>query len=139
MPVVYCFLPLVEVVVVRGLPVLAACVAVLGAGSTHAQATPDLEVDVLDAGELPAQALQRMEEAARKAGAARRVTPDAPSVGAFIPDDGLGTRGLALPEPPGDLNGGAPLLPGAAHLLDSHGDKDKNDKDKDHGKGPGGH
>lgn len=113
----------------RVLPVIGACLALVGGAVAHAQPVGAFEVDVLDADELPSQALKRMEDAARRARAARKGSSEAPSLGAFMPEDGLGTRGLTVPVTDGITSDGV------ADFEDRHGGKDKGDKDK----GPGGH
>lgn len=121
----------------RVLPVIGACLAFVGAAAAHAQSAGSFEFDVLDANELPSQALKRMEDAARRARAGRQGQAEAPSLGAFIPEGGLGARGLAVPEIGGLDGDGMRVQPDAGDLLDRHGDKDKDKGDKD--KDPGGH
>ena len=53
----------------RLLIAIVACLAVLGPPGARAQTAGRLEMDVLEADETPAQALKRMEDAARRANA----------------------------------------------------------------------
>jgi hypothetical protein len=80
----------------RPVPVLAACLALWGATAT-AGSPGRIEMDVLDLDEPPSQAVRRMDDAQRRAAAQRRNPAEHPSFGAYLPDESLGERGLAVP------------------------------------------
>jgi hypothetical protein len=85
----------------RVIPCAVAALTLLGAIVPPAAAQMAIEMDVLDLDELPDTAIQRMREAQqRQAMAVRNAQRQAPSVPGFLPDDSLGSRGLAGLPPP---------------------------------------
>jgi hypothetical protein len=107
---------------------IAACLALSGANATAGPAGR-IEMDVLDLDEPPSQAVRRMDDAQRRAAAQRRSPAEHPSFGAYLPDESLGERGLAVPV----------TIDATESLRDFDGGRghDK-DHDKDDDKKPGG-
>lgn len=67
----------------------------LAAAALAAQAQPRMiEMDVLELNERPAHAVQRMDEAMRRAAALRAGPREGPGAQPFIPEESLGSRGL---------------------------------------------
>lgn len=99
----------------------------LAAAALAAQAQPGMiEMDVLELNERPAHAVQRMDEAMRRAAALRAGPREGPGAQPFIPEESLGSRGLTA-------LGAVVLETGGHDQDDNEGHDDGHDDDKDDG------
>jgi hypothetical protein len=129
-----CFCRIEVVALSRAIRVFA---LVLAAAASAAHAQPGrIEMDVLGLDEPPSQAVQRMDEAMRRAAALRAGPREGPGAAPFIPEESLGTRGLAAPEPmapDGFMDHEGPVRDHDDHHDKDDGDEGDGDKGGKHG------